>query len=420
MRYTRFCQVFGAGMLLATTALTPMAGHAQSGVTQNNDALAIGDLNETEVLDALIANGRVSMSGAFFGNDSTKLDSTSVQNLSKLAYAMEKMPDRHVVIVGNTDSVGDFNYNLSLSKARADAVRNALISDPYNITPELLVAIGVGPIDPVASNASEVGRGLNRRVTFLVLGHEDRVAEEAMSSPPDPAIVATAKGLLKNMTDYMAGEDAISFGYDATLEVVTSQNQKLALASSGTVVLKRPDKIHTTRQGGFADFETFFDGETLTFVGKNANVYVQADAKGTIDELIDVMGDKYDRSPPAADLLTTDAFDKMIDGVTDVKDLGSGVINGQECDFLAFRAVEVDWQIWIAHGDRPYPCRYTVTSTTMASAPQYTIQIRDWRTGDMAPAEEFTYVNTTNAEMVDVGDLRGKISTMPANFKTGE
>ena len=38
----------------------------------------------------------------------------------------------------------------------------------------------------------------------------------------------------------------------------------------------------------------------------------------------------------------------------------------------------------------------------------------------MAPAEEFTYVNTTNAEMVDVGDLRGKISTMPANFKTGE
>lgn len=420
MRHANIGRSLAAGLLLATTSLTPTLGLAQSGGHNNADTFAIGDLSPAQVLEALVAEGRVSMSGAAFDNDSTMLDSAAAKNLSKLAFAMENLSDRHVVIVGNTDSVGDFNYNLSLSKARADAVRNSLISEPYNINPELLVAIGVGSVDPVSTNTTEDGRALNRRVTFMVLGHEDRIATEAMVTPPDPAIVATAKGLLKNMTDYMAGEDAISFGYDATLEVVTSQNQKLALASSGTVVLKRPDKIHTTRQGGFADFETFFDGETLTFLGKNANLYVEAEAKGTIDDLVAVMGDKYDRSPPAADLLTTDAFDKMIEGVSDVKDLGSGVINGQECDFLAFRAEDVDWQIWIAHGDQPYPCRYTVTSTSMPSAPQYSIQIRDWRTGDMAPPEEFTFVNTTNAEKIDAADLHGKISTLPANFKTGE
>lgn len=421
MNNTKFYKPLALGLLLASTALAPTMSAAQSasGNYVNNDALAIGDLTKDEVLKALISDGRVSMSGAYFATDSTRLDATVSLGLDKLVHAMERMPERQVVIVGNTDSVGDFNYNISLSKARADAVRNALVSPPYNIEPNRLVAIGVGSIDPVASNVDEEGRGQNRRVTFMVLGHHD-LQDAAMSPPPDPAVVAGAKALLKNMTDYMANEDAISFGYDATLEVVTAENQKLALASSGTVVLNRPDKIHSTRQGGFADFETFFDGETLTFLGKNANLYVQAEAKGTIDELIAVMGDKYDRSPPAADLLTTDAFDKMIEGVTDVKDLGSGVINGQECDFLAFRAEDVDWQIWIAHGDQPYPCRYTVTSTTMASAPQYTIQIRDWTTGEVAPAEEFTYVNTTNAEMVEPGDLGDKISTMPSNFKTGE
>ena len=362
---------FATGLLLATTALTPMVGYAQSDapVGANNKAALVSDLSGEGVFQQLNTHGRVTMSGAFFETDSIKLDTTAEVSLSKVAQALQRMPDRNVVVIGNTDSVGDFNYNLSLSKARAEAVRAVMTSEPYNIAPNRVVSIGVGSVDPVATNLTDVGRASNRRVTFVVLGHQERMDKMAMEAPVHTEGVENAKMLLKAMTDYMAGEDAISFGYDATLEVVTAQNQKLALASSGTVVLNRPDKLHTTRQGGFADFETFFDGETLTFLGKNANLYVEAAAKGTIDELITVMDKEHDRSPPAADLLTTDAFDKMIEGVTDVKDLGSGVINGQECDFLAFRADDVDWQIWIAHGDQPYPCRYTVTSTAMAAAP---------------------------------------------------
>ena len=54
---------------------------------------------------------------------------------------------------------------------------------------------------------------------------------------------ADAKRLLKSMSDYMAAQKALSFDYDATLEVVTKDDQKLALASSGSVRLNRPDKI---------------------------------------------------------------------------------------------------------------------------------------------------------------------------------
>jgi hypothetical protein len=57
--------------------------------------------------------------------------------------------------------------------------------------------------------------------------------------------------------------------------------------------------------------------------------------------------------------------------VTDVKDLGSGVIGGVECNHLAFRTPDVDWQIWIAQGDRPYPCLYVITSPKVAGYPQY-------------------------------------------------
>lgn len=230
---------------------------------------------------------------------------------------------------------------------------------------------------------------------------------------------ADARRLLKAMSDYMAAQRVISFGYDTTLEVVTKDEQKLALASSGTVTVSRPDKIHATRAGGFADVETFFDGKTLTLLGKNHNVYAQIAVPGTIDQLIDELRSKYDRHIPVANMLLSDTYDAVMQDVVDVKDLGSGVIGGVECDYLAFRKKDIDWQIWIAQGERPYPCRYTMTTKDLAGHPQYVVQIRDWRTGDAVAATDFSFKNTTDAKKVELKNLKGT-GDLPAHFKMGE
>ena len=60
-----------------------------------------------------------------------------------------------------------------------------------------------------------------------------------------------AKLRLMAMTDYVGAQKAISFDYDSNLEVVTKDQQKLALAASGTVSLTRPNKVRATRSGGF-------------------------------------------------------------------------------------------------------------------------------------------------------------------------
>ena len=100
--------------------------------------------------------------------------------------------------------------------------------------------------------------------------------------------------------------------YDSTLEVVTEKDQKFGLASSGTVTLNRPDKLHATRTGGFANIEMVFDGKTLTLLGKNANLFAKAEEPGTIDQLVDVLRKKYDRPVPAADLLMSNPYDELI------------------------------------------------------------------------------------------------------------
>jgi len=129
---------------------------------------------------------------------------------------------------------------------------------------------------------------------------------------------ADAKRLLKAMSDYLAAQKAISFDFDVNLELVSTQQQKIALVSSGTMTLDRPDKLHMTRTGGFANAEMVFDGKTLTLLGKNTNLYAQVEAPGTIDQLVDVLRDKYHRPVPAADLLMSDPYKELMPEVNDV------------------------------------------------------------------------------------------------------
>ena len=248
----------------------------------------------------------------------------------------------------------------------------------------------------VKKSARMVKVGLSTATLVLTIGWG---ASEARADE------AEAKALFKAMSDYLAAQKTIAFVYDTNLEIVTTDQQKLALASSGTLTLARPNNIRATRTGGFADVELIFDGNTLTLLRKNDNLYAQVEEPGSIEHLVDVLRDKYQRPVPGAELLMSNVYDRLMPLVVDTKDLGSGVIGGVECNHLAFRTDEVDWQIWIAVGARPYPCRLVITSKQVVGFPQYTAQMRDWKAGDEVAAVDFSFKNQTNAKKVRPTDL---------------
>lgn len=214
-----------------------------------------------------------------------------------------------------------------------------------------------------------------------------------------------ARALLKAMSDYMGAQQAISFAYDSSLAVVTSDLQKIEFASSGTVTLNRPDKIRIARTGGFAEVEVVFDGNQLSILGKNLGKYVQVPAPGTVEQLIDRLRDRGIQAP-GADLLLENVNDALMEPVVDVKDLGSGIINGEECNHLAFRTESVDWQIWISMGEDPHPCRYVITSKLMALAPEYRVDVHDWKAGADVATDDFAF-DPGSATKGELADLRG-------------
>ena len=244
-------------------------------------------------------------------------------------------------------------------------------------------------------------------------------AATEQAAPSNDQATQNAKALLKKMSDYLAAQKSFSLGYDSVFEVVTDQKQKLQVATSGTVDMSRPDKIRATRKSGFTDTETVFDGKTLTIYGKGKNAYVQAEVPGTVDNLIDQLRDRFHRQLPGADLLGSNVYEALMTDVTDVKDLGSGVIDGKECDHLAFRSRETDWQIWIAQGATPYPCRYVITSKGVDQAPEYSMTIRDWKAG--GGAGDFSFKPPAGATKLDAKDLEAlkETSDLPENYRIG-
>ncbi len=233
------------------------------------------------------------------------------------------------------------------------------------------------------------------------------------------AAEAEAKAILKAMSDYMAAQQNFTIDYDTGLEVVTTDKQKIQLASSGSIAVSRPDKMRIRRTGGFADVEFIFDGKMLTVHGMHRNVYVQAEMPGTMYQLIDGLREKFDKPLPGADLLAENVNDVLMEGVTEVKDLGAGVINGKVCDHLAFRTPELDFQIWVAEGSEPVPCRYIITSTKVDMAPQFTLDIRKFTAGGTA---DFAFVPSADAKKIDAQDLKAMadLGDLPEHFKLGE
>jgi outer membrane protein OmpA-like peptidoglycan-associated protein len=114
----------------------------------------------------IAATGRVALYGLYFDTDKAELKPESAPALAEIGKLLKAQPGLKVYIVGHTDNVGVFDYNMSLSQRRAKSVVDQLIQS-YGISPDRLKPAGAGMIAPVASNDDEAGRGKNRRVEIV-------------------------------------------------------------------------------------------------------------------------------------------------------------------------------------------------------------------------------------------------------------
>ena len=144
-------------------------GDDQLGVDSGGDDLPDSGQATTLSLAALLeADGHVVLADLEFKSGADALEVRPYASLADLAEYLAAHADRRIVLVGHTDSSGTLVANISLSKRRAQAVRDRMIS-AYDLPPDQLDAEGMGYLAPVASNLTNDGREINRRVEAVLL-----------------------------------------------------------------------------------------------------------------------------------------------------------------------------------------------------------------------------------------------------------
>lgn len=226
-----------------------------------------------------------------------------------------------------------------------------------------------------------------------------------------PANIAYAddgevQNILKGMADYVTRQENLSLKYDADVEVVTPAVEKIQFSASGDVTLSRPNKFRISRTGGYADVELIADGSTVTVYDRGGNRFAQVPAAGSFDDVVDKLRTEVSLEIPGADLLLSKPYEELMAGVLEAKHVGRGVVEGAECEHLAFRNLDTDWQIWIEVGDRPVPRKYVITSKAVGAAPQYTLRLREWKTGVNPAPDAFTFKPPAGSSGVAISLLK--------------
>lgn len=105
-------------------------------------------------------------SDVLFDSGSAALKPGAYQEIDRVSQVLTQYPETRIMVAGHTDSDGSEAFNQDLSIKRAEAVRNALVSQ--GVSPARITTMGFGETQPVADNSTAAGKQLNRRVVITI------------------------------------------------------------------------------------------------------------------------------------------------------------------------------------------------------------------------------------------------------------
>ena len=210
-----------------------------------------------------------------------------------------------------------------------------------------------------------------------------------------------AQRLLKASTDFLAAQQRFSAETRNTLEVVLKSGQKIEFNHTARTSVQRPNRLRAERSGDLVQQQFVYDGKTLTLFNPKDKAFAQVGAPDTLEAMLEFARTQLDIVAPAGDLLSKNAYDILMDGVTDGFVVGKAVIEGVRCDHLAFRAPHVDWQIWLQEGAQPLPRRLVITTRDLPNAPQFAVTITKWNLKPSFDANTFKFTPPAGATKVD-------------------
>ena len=237
---------------------------------------------------------------------------------------------------------------------------------------------------------------LARGIAVVVVGAWT-LAAQAQPDGLDPE----AQRILKAATDFLARQKQFSVDTRNSLEVVLKSGQKIEFNHTARQSVHRPNKLRVERTGDLVEQQFIYDGKSLTLRNLKSDYYAQVSAPDTLEGMLDFARSSLDIVAPAGDLLYANAYDILMDGVTQSFVVGKSVIEGVRCDQLAFRAPHVDLQVWVQEGPQPLVRRFVITTRDLPNAPQFAVTVTKWNLQPKFGPQTFSFVAPSGHRKVE-------------------
>jgi outer membrane protein OmpA-like peptidoglycan-associated protein len=144
------------------------AARQQAQLEQQQTQQLKKQLSELKAQQTNRGNVMLTVPDVMFATNQATLAPGAMLAIDKPGDILKQNPNEKVYIEGHTDNTGSAQYNQQLSTARANAVREALIQQ--GVSPDRITAQGLGESFPVATNETQAGRQMNRRVDIVITG----------------------------------------------------------------------------------------------------------------------------------------------------------------------------------------------------------------------------------------------------------
>jgi len=195
---------------------------------------------------------------------------------------------------------------------------------------------------------------------------------------------------------------------EASLDVITVQDQKVQLDMVTTYLVKRPG-IRIDWVSDQKNRQFYYDGKTFTLVAPTLGYYATVDAPATNREFLAAIYDKTGVELPLADLFRWADADHEDDiaKLTSAFSVGTATLDGVATDHWAYRTADYDWELWMEQGDRPIPRKFVLIDRTDPTLPSFTARLT-WQLNPNLDPAAFTYVPTGTATAISFASPQGE------------
>ena len=213
-------------------------------------------------------------------------------------------------------------------------------------------------------------------------------------APPD------AHALLMQMATYLAGLDAFSTKMRGGYDVVQESGQKIEFLETRDVTLQRPNRLSIEEKSADGRGQSVkFDGSKMTIWDGEYGVYAQAEQPGSVDDAVVYFVRDLQMRLPLAPLLTTRFPAELEPRLQTVDYVELTDVLGEPAHHIAGRTKAMDFQVWIAVGERPLPLRIVLTYPDVGRS-QYWAQFSDWNLRPKVSDKTFAFVAPRDARQI--------------------